>query len=343
MKKINVKGFDIGGDRTYIIADVGSNHKQDIVLAKESIDAAADAGANAIKFQSIQLNQLYYNPDIKTSTFVKKLEFPEEWHGILKEYCDKRNLVFFSSPTYLKAVDLLEEIDVPVYKLASAQVGTFPQIVEKVAKLNKPTIFSTGLAALDEIASAVEIFKKHGNDNYIILHCNSIYPTPPEQVNLQLIRKFKEIYKTPVGFSDHTNGTHIACTAVTLGANVIEKHFTLDRNLGTPDSNSFACDPAELKILVSNIRQIESALFPSSNRNQIQVEEMSFKNQILYKCIANRDISSGEIITINDIDFLRTNSGLDARTFMEMGNKIKLKKHLNRGQIITESHFIYEN
>ena len=158
MKTINVNGFEIGGNKSYIIADIGSNHKQDLVLAKESIDAAAEAGADAIKFQSIQLKELYLNPDAQTAAFIKQLEFPEAWHGILNEYCKQKGIVFFSSPTYLKAVDLLEEIDVPLYKLASAQVGTFPQIVEKVAQLNKPTIFSTGIAALDEVAKAVELF-----------------------------------------------------------------------------------------------------------------------------------------------------------------------------------------
>jgi len=342
MKTINVNGFEIGGNKAYLIADIGSNHKQDLVLAKESIDAAAEAGADAIKFQSIQLNELYLNPDAQTAAFVKQLEFPEEWHRILHEYCSKKGIVFFSSPTYLKAVDLLEEIDVPLYKLASAQVGTFPQMVEKVAQLNKPTIFSTGIAALDEVAKAVEIFLKNGNNQYIILHCNSIYPTPADRVNMQLMNTYRQLYGNPVGFSDHTIGTHIACAAVSLGANVIEKHFTLDRNLDTPDSNAFACNPQELKLLVHQIRETEAATIHYKNRNQIEDEELLFKNQILYKCVAKSEKNAGDLLTIDDVKFLRTLDGIDARTFMNLGNRLILRKKINNGELISMEHLNHE-
>lgn len=342
MNTINVNGFEIGGNKAYIIADIGSNHKQDLVLAKESIDAAAEAGVDAIKFQSIQLNELYLNPSAQTVAFVKQLEFPEEWHGILNEYCTQKGIVFFSSPTYLKALDLLEDIDVPLYKLASAQVGTFPQLVEKVVRLNKPTIFSTGIAAMDEVAKAVELFKKNGNNQYIILHCNSIYPTPANRVNMQLMNKYRELYGNPVGFSDHTIGTHIACAAVTMGAKVIEKHFTLDRNLNTPDSNSFACDPQELRLLVHQVREIESATDNYRNREHIDEEELVFKNQILYKCVANTDKNEGETITIDDVRFLRTPTGIDARNFMNINNKLILKKSIKKGEVISHEQLHHE-
>ena len=296
IKKLTVKNIEIGGDRTYIIADIGSNHKQDLQIAMESIDAAAEAGEDAIKFQAIQLDELYLNPDLKSATFIRQLEFPEDWHHLLKEYCDKRGVVFFSSPTYLKAVDLLEEVDVPLYKLASAQIGTFPQVIEKVAALNKPTIFSTGIAAYDEIIKVVKIFKKHGNNQFIILHCNSIYPTPPEKVNLQLIRTYQQMFGNPVGFSDHTNGIHIACAAVSMGAKVIEKHFTLNRNLNTPDSNSFATDPLELKSLVDQIRDIENASVILDDRMKIQAEEKLFKESIRYNIVSTQKIHKGMTI-----------------------------------------------
>lgn len=335
MKKIiNINGFEVGGDKTYIIADIGSNHMQDLLLAKDSIDAAAEAGVDAIKFQSIQLDSLYFNPNPKTNNLVKKLEFPEKWHYLLKEYCDKKNVVFFSSPTYLKSVDILEEIEVPLYKIASAQIGTFPQIIEKIARLNKPTIFSTGIAAYSEIIKAVDIFKKNGNENFIILHCNSIYPTPSHRVNLNLINTYNSMFGNPVGFSDHTIGTHIACSAVTLGAKIIEKHFTLDRNLDTPDSNSFASDPDELRLLVRQIREIENATNNSFDRLQIQTEETDFKNSILYRCIANRDLKIGDVLDINDILFLRTENGLDARDFF-YNNKYTVKDFILKGEVIT--------
>lgn len=311
MKTINVNGFEIGGNRAYIVADIGSNHKQDLVLAKESIDAAAESGADAVKFQSIQLDSLYLNPDIKTKKFITQLEFPEEWHGILNEYCKKRGIVFFSSPTYLKAIDLLEDIDVPIYKLASAQVGTFPQLVEKVAKLNKPTIFSTGISASKDIDEAVRLFQECGNSQYIILHCNSIYPTPANRVNLHLMDSYRQLYGNPVGYSDHTIGTHIACAAVSQGASVIEKHFTLDRNLNTPDSNEFAADPKELSLLVHQIRETEVALYLRKERSEIELEEKLFKDSIKYRLVASRNIEKGEVINKNCLMYLRSSEGID--------------------------------
>jgi sialic acid synthase SpsE len=337
MKTIKVNGFEIGGNKTFIIADIGSNHKQNLSLAKESIDAAAEAGADAMKFQSIQLNELYLNPDAQTAAFVKQLEFPEEWHGILNEYCTQKGIVFFSSPTYLKAVDLLEDIDVPLYKLASAQVGTFPQIVEKVVKLNKPTIFSTGIAAMDEVAKAVELFEKYGNDQYIILHCNSIYPTPANRVNMQLMNTYRKLYGNPVGFSDHTIGTHIACAAVSLGANVIEKHFTLDRNLNTPDSNAFASDPQELKLLVHQIRETEAALSPQKERLTIEVEEQAFKDSLTYRLVAKTYLFKDTKLEKSDLNYLRANIGIDAKDENMFVGK-KLNRNIPKDTLVLESY-----
>lgn len=334
MRTIRVNEFEIGGNRTFIIADIGSNHKQDLSLAKESINAAAAAGADAVKFQSIQLNRLYLDPNKKTADFIKQLEFPEEWHKELKSYCDTRNILFFSSPTYLKAVDLLEEVNVPLYKLASAQVGTFPQLVEKVAALQKPTIFSTGIAGYGEIANAVGFFKKKGNNNFIILHCNSIYPTPPDRVNLQLINTYKSMFENPVGFSDHTDGIHIACAAVALGASVIEKHFTLSRDLGTPDCSSFASDPKEFAALVKEIRDIEAAKNGFIERLDIQPEEESFKESIAYKIIAQSDIHKNETITQQHLEYLRSPYGVNCKEANNIIGKAA-SQEIKGGDLIT--------
>lgn len=342
MKTINVENFEVGGDKAYIIADIGSNHKQDLNLAKETIDAAIEAGVNAVKFQSIQMQELYFNPSKKNAEFVRKLEFPEEWHGILNDYCRSKGIVFFSSPTYLKSIDLLEEINVPIYKLASAQVGTFPQLIERVAQLNKPTIFSTGISNFDEVNKSVEIFEKNGNNKYIILHCNSIYPTPANRVNLQLINSYKNMFNHPVGFSDHTIGTHISCAAITMGANVIEKHFTIDRNLDTPDSNEFASDPYELKLLVNQIREVEMAVNKVKERTTIENEELDFKNQILYKCFVNKELKIGDTLKSTDIQYLRTEGGIDATSFYNDCRRKIIVKHMNTGDLLTESHLRYE-
>lgn len=335
---IEVAGFPIGGDQAYIIADVGSNHKQDLTLAKESIDAAAEAGANAVKFQSIDLNGLYTKPDAQTAEFIKKLEFPEDWHGILSEYCANKGIVFFSSPTYMKAVDLLEEIDVPLYKLASAQIGTFPQIVERVAELNKPTIFSTGIANYDEVTKAVRIFEQAGNDKYIILHCNSIYPAPANRVNMPLMDTYKSMFDCPVGFSDHTDGIHIPIAAVARGAQVIEKHFTLDKGFDTPDSTSFAADPSEFKTLVEQIREVEQSLIKRSSRLDIQKEEKNFKNSILYRARLKKDVKAGEEILYANIDYSRYTEGIDCRDAFENRNFGYAKMDIQAGTILKHEY-----
>lgn len=313
MGLINVNNLEIGGDRAFIIADIGSNHMQDLQLAKDSIDAVVESGADAVKFQSIQLNELYHKPNGATTDFIKKLEFPEEWHLELNQYCKEKGIIFFSSPTYLRAVDLLEDVNAPLYKLASAQIGTFPQIVERVASLNKPTIFSTGISGYEEIIEAVKIFKKYDNDQFIILHCNSIYPTPPERVNLQLMNTYRQMFGNPVGFSDHTVGRHISVSAVAMGANVIEKHFTLDRNLDTPDSNEFASDPDEFKKLVLEIRAVEAARGQFVDRIFIQREELSFKESIRYKLVALKDLEVGDKLDRDSLQYLRSNDGIDCR------------------------------
>lgn len=336
---IDIRGFKIGGPKCYIIADIGSNHKQDLGLAKESVDAAVEAGADAVKFQSINLNALYSSPDKKTSDFVKKLEFPEEWHQILSDYCKAKGVVFFSSPTYMKSVDLLEEIDVALYKLASAQVGTFPQIVERVAALNKPTIFSTGIASYEEVIAAVKIFEQQGNHKYIILHCNSIYPAPAEKVNLPLIDTYNAMFNCPVGFSDHTVGTHIPVAAVVRGAKIIEKHFTLDRNFDTPDSTSFASDPAEFKQLVLQIREVEAAMEKLNPRLEVQSEEMAFKNEILYRARLKSSLSKGEEIEYENLDYIRYTEGIDSRQAYLTRKFGKAVKDLEEGTILLKDHY----
>jgi len=319
----------------FIIADIGSNHKQDLSLAKESVDAALEAGVDAVKFQSIQLEALYHTPDAQTASFIKQLEFPEEWHFILNEYTTKKGGIFFSSPTYLKAVDLLNEIEIPLFKLASAQVGTFPQLVEKVASLHKPTLFSTGIANYTEIIEAVRVFKKHKNDQYIILHCNSIYPTPPERVNLQLMDTYRAMFNCSVGFSDHTNGTHVALGAVMRGADVIEKHFTLHRKLNTPDCSSFASDPKQMRELVEQVRDVEKAVSQFEDRLSIEEEENAFKKSITYRVVALREIEAGETITMDCIQYLRSSEGIDCKEVDKYLGR-KASKKIKERELITE-------
>ncbi|WP_061298538.1 N-acetylneuraminate synthase family protein [Leptospira borgpetersenii] len=316
IQEIKVGNSSIGGEKTFIIAEVGSNHCRDVQLAYETIDAAIEAGADAVKFQSLNAGKLYLNPSQEIIDLHSKIDFPEEWHLILKQYCDKKGITFFSSPTYLSAVDIMEDINVLLYKLASAQVGTFPQLIEKTAKTNKPVILSTGLADYSQIQKVIQIFKKCGNDKYIILHCNSLYPTPYEKVNLGLMNVYSKMFQCLTGFSDHTKGNHICVAAVALGAKVIEKHITLKRNLPSPDA-PLAIEPDEFSNLVKSIRDVELSL-KFTSRLELEHDELKFKKRILYKPIFNSSKKKGEKIDLEDFEFKRTALGkIDANTFYE--------------------------
>jgi len=218
-------GRVIGGPRTFVIAEIGSNHRGDLQRALDTIDAAAESGADAAKFQSLCLDQQWYRPTPEVVALHRTIDLDEDWVPALKDRCDQQGLVFFSSPTYLRAVDVLESIGVGLYKLASAQVGTFPQIVDHVGKTMKPVILSTGLVTLEELDAIIARLKRIGNDRIAILHCNSLYPTPVDKVHLPRMIEYRTRYQCPVGFSDHTEGITVSLAAVAMGATIIEKHF----------------------------------------------------------------------------------------------------------------------
>lgn len=327
-------------EKTFIIAEIGSNHNQSLELAIETIDAAKEAGADAVKFQSINIDKLYYKPSQETIELHKKIDLPEDWHYKLKEYCDKKDIVFFSSPTYLEAIDILEEIEVPLYKLASAQIGTFPQLVEKVASLGKPVILSTGLVSYSGLEKIIQLFHQQNNHNYIILHCNSIYPTPYDRVHLPMMNLYKEMFGSPVGFSDHTLGIYAPVVAVSQGAKVIEKHFTLSRDLPVPDA-SFSLEPEELKQMVEGIRAAEQMLQPSY-RLEIEQEEKAFKNAIKTRLVLIRDKKKGEKLNYNDVIFKRASAGIDCAELDDLLDKrSSFVKNATSGSLL-EANFLSE-
>lgn len=333
MNKINVDGHQIGGDSVFVIAEIGSNHNQSLDLAFESIDAAVECGADAVKFQSINIDELYFQPSEQTRALHRKIDMEEKWHQLLSDYCKKKNITFFSAPTYLGAVDILEDIDVSLYKLASAQIGTFPQIVEKVAATGKPVILSTGIVTAYELSKVIDVFKRYNNDQIIILHCNSIYPTPYDKVYLPLMKKYQEEYACIVGFSDHTPDIYIPIAAAAIGAKVIEKHFALDRNLPVPDA-PFSLEPHEFKRMVDGVRAIEQAT-KVNERTQLQPEENQFKQSILYRLVANKNLVAGETIQQNDFNFLRHFDGVDSRELQYLiDKKAKYQKNIGKGELI---------
>lgn len=330
-KVIKVQNKEIGKDHIFIIAEIGSNHCNDLDIAYRTIDAAVDAGADAVKFQSIKLSELYYDPSEATKELHKKIDLPEQWHALLKDYCDKKGIIFFSTPTYLRSVDILEELDIPLYKLASAQIGTFPQLVEKVANTGKPVILSTGLVSYSELESVMKIFNQAQNDKVIILHCNSIYPAPSARVHLNIMNTYKEMFRTVVGFSDHTVDETASIVAVTLGAKVIEKHFTLQKDFDSPDA-SLAMEPLEFKRMISAIRSTEEILIPGIRVN-IEQEERGFKELITTRLILNHDKKENDTLSVSDLNFLRHPSGIDCKNIANVIGK-RLNKNKKKNTVL---------
>ena len=312
MRTIEINNRLAGGDNpVLIIAEIGSNHNRDLNIAKESVYAAAESGADAVKTQFLNVEEQYFNPSQEIIDLHRKIDMDEEWHAELKACCDSEGILFLASPTYLRAVDMLEEMGVDLYKLASAQAGTFPRIVEKVASTGKPIILSSGIVSYGELEKAVRLIESKGNNDYIILHCNSIYPCPPDKVNLPLIRTYIEMFGCPVGFSDHTLDISIPAAAVALGASVIEKHFILDKKIITPDSE-FSLDPRQFSQMVRGIRDVEKALTGHA-RTIIEPEEKRFKQKILYRLIAKKEKSEGDSFAADDFVYKRNPEGIDCR------------------------------
>ncbi len=322
-------------EKTYIIAEIGSNHNQDLSLAKEMILAAKESGADAVKFQSINVNELYFSPNEKIKELHKKIDLDEKWHYDLKDYCDKVDILFHSSPTYLKAIDLLEKLNVEIYKLASAQIGTFPQLIDAVIKLKKPTLLSTGIVSYSDLEKVVKMFNNYNHDNFAIFHCNSLYPTPYEKANLHLIEVYKSMFNKTVGYSDHTEGIYASLSAVTLGAKIIERHFTTDKNLPIPDA-SISILPDQFRNMVKGIRAIESAL-ERKDRTELETEEKSFKENILYRLILKKDKNENESFCLDDFEYKRHPQGIDCRDLDFIIKNMQTSCKLTKGQLLTWS------
>lgn len=328
-----ISAFD-GQCSPFFIAEIGSNHMNNIDIAKDSIVAAVESGAHAVKFQSISLESLYFSPGDLIVDLHSKIDMEENWHGELKDFCDSRGVIFFSSPTYLKAVDILSSLDIALYKIASAQVGVFPQLVEKVASLNKPTIMSTGIVTLGELDKVVGLFNKYNNRSFALLHCNSVYPTPPNCVHLDRMDLLRSCFKCPVGFSDHTEGNAIALAAVARGADIIEKHFTLSRDFDSPDA-FFSCNPTEFKSLVDDAIAIKKALYNSDDfALDLEPEELSFKTQVIYRLVLQRDKKAGDVFTQGDFEYKRHPSGIDCRDEVFLLDHMCAKSDLQKGSLL---------
>ena len=295
----------------FIIGEIGSNHNLSMKTAKALIDVGARAGLDAVKFQFLKFDELYL-PGRQTKHLQelhKKIDLPESCFAELSSYAKKRGLIFLSSPTYFKAVDLLEKLNVPAYKVASPITVGYGSLLVKIAKTKKPLIVSSGYCTMREIDRAMRLVLKTGNKKIILLHCVSGYPTLPHDVNLRFMKTLQKRYNCIVGFSDHTLSVSNPAVAAVLGARVIEKHYTLSRKLKGPD-HRFALELDELAAMVKNIREAEQILGQGKNRKILPAEK-KMKEIVMMKLVAARDIPAGTILKKEYIVFLRSPGGIE--------------------------------
>lgn len=323
MENVRVADRAIGpGAPCYIVAEVGSNHNQSLSLAKELIDVAAEAGCDAVKFQTFSADSLYsrktpgfsYLGNIDTFTMIASNELPRTWQPELADYANRRSITFLSSPFDRQAVDELSDIGVPAYKIASFELVDL-EFLQYVAAIGKPVILSTGMASLGDIEDAIDAVISTGNRQIALLHCNSVYPTPEQHVNLRAMDTIRQAFQCPVGFSDHTIGTTVPIAAVARGANLIEKHFTISRRLPGPDHGAFALEPDELKALVKQIRATELALGNPTKTCSSAEREYATKGR--RSIVAAVDIPADSILTNEMLIVKRPGSGI-APKFMDI-------------------------
>jgi len=325
MKSVAIGSRNVGyGESCFIIAEAGSNHNRDFDQAKRLIDVAAEAGADAVKFQTFRAEKVYSkktplmsylttNKLLKENEtvwdLIKRVELPREWHPKLADYCKQKKIIFLSTPFDLEAVDQLEEVGMLAYKIASYEITHLP-LLKKAAETQKPIILSTGMADLSDIETALEVIYKTGNHQVILLHCAINYPPKFSDLHLRAMETMRLAFELPVGFSDHSSGISADIAAVALGACAIEKHYTTSRKLQGPD-HSFAIEPHELKAMVQGIRETEQALGSTVKRHTKAEEEMYRLGR--RSLVAAKRVSKGTRITADMIDVKRPGFGIPTK------------------------------
>ena len=327
---MKIADFEIGKEKTFIVAELSANHNGSLEIAVETIKAAARAGADAVKLQTYRADTITLNSDnknfiIKGGSLWDGLTYyqlydkaytPWQWHKILKETADKLGLILFSSPFDKTAVDFLEELNMPAYKIASFEINDLP-LIEYTAKKNKPVIISTGVADYQEIKDAVDTCRNAGNNDIILLKCTSSYPAPIEEANLLMIKKISEDFNCITGLSDHTLSNITAVTSIALGAKVIEKHFILDKSINSPDA-AFSLDEKEFKQLVDDIRTVEKAL----GKIDYKISLVGQKNRHFMRSLyVIKDMKKGEKFTSENIGSYRPNLGISPKYYYEILGK----------------------
>lgn len=330
--------------KPYIIAEIGANHNGDMELAKKLIDSAKECGADSVKFQSwtpksivsegeYQKNQSYDDCPKKhfgsLKDMVNKYYLKTEEHKLLKEYCDSIGIDFSSTPFSTDEVDLLNEVGVEYFKVASMDI-TNHGLLEYIAKCGKPVILSTGMATMGEIEEAIQVVEAAGNTQIMLLHCISIYPPEMEDIHLNNITTLRQAFGYPVGFSDHSIGFSVPLASVALGACIIEKHFTLDKDMPGWD-HAISADPAELKIICQESDNIVKAL--GSTKRTVSEAEQEKKLKFRRSAVVSSALEAGHVLTEDDILFKRPGTGILTHELKYLVGR-KLNKSLNADDMI---------
>jgi pseudaminic acid synthase len=326
-------------NKCFIIAELSANHGGDIEIAKETIRAAKRTGADAIKFQTYLPSTMTLNSDkedfiVKGGTIwdgrnlyelYQEASLPWEWHKELFDLAKEENILCFSTPFDKTAVDLLESLDNPIYKIASFEIADIP-LIKYIASKGKPIIMSTGIATYDDIVLAIKTCKDEGNNDITILKCTSSYPAPIEEANLRMIEKFAKEFNVKVGLSDHTMGNLVPILSIAMGAKVIEKHFILNHDIGGPDA-SFSMDEKEFTALVKDIRNAELVI----GKETFELTEKQISGRRFGRSIyVSKEIKEGEKITEENIKIVRPSFGLAPKHYNEVLGKT-VNKNLEYG------------
>ncbi|HEY8892342.1 MAG TPA: N-acetylneuraminate synthase [Clostridium sp.] len=320
------------GNLTFIIAEAGVNHNGDIGIAKQLIDKALFAGVDAIKFQTFKTEKLvtgyadmadYQKTNIgkvgSQFNMLKKLELTQENFIELQRYCIEKDIMFLSTPFDFESADFLASIGMVAFKISSGDLTNIP-FLEHIARFNKPIILSSGMATLSDIEQALNAINLLGNNEVAVLQCTSNYPAKLQNVNLKAMNTIKNAFQIVSGYSDHTEGISVTIASAAMGANIIEKHFTLDKSMEGPDHKA-SLNPVELKEMVKAIRDVEMALGTGIKRyNPSEVNTMKAARKSI---VASRDIKTGETINLADLDYKRPGTGLSPKLYRDIvGKKI---------------------
>ena len=345
MKELRIDGRKIGeGQPVYLVAEIGSNHNSDREVVKKLIDIAADAGFDAVKFQTYEPLEVFsgnittrdvnyenlYGDKPWWEVARDQILMPRKWFGEFFSYIKDKNMMAFSTVHSIKDAEFVMQFDPPAFKVASIDV-TYFEFLEELAKFKKPVILSTGMSYLSEIEEAVETILRNGNDQIALLHCVSCYPPKPETVNLRNIEMLRKAFGLPTGFSDHSPNNYMALASMALGSCIIEKHVTLDRAMKGPD-HPFALEPEMMRELAASVREVEAAL--GVCKRQLSEGELASRKQIRRSIVARNKIKRGEILSRANLKFTRPGTGIEPKNIQFIAGR-KARTDIAQEDIIT--------